>query len=178
MSGLPAVVTTEAPGAGSLTPVNQVKEASLTTERNLFEYLAQQSIANSLGNATTLANPAALTQQLSQHLRGFMERTGQTTDVTGKKKGRVMSETQGAQTAHASQSEGPQVHNGPARQNLTPSDPGGRRAEAAASGVSEREYDSLIDALTRSMHLAVESHAVVTGSSNIMKSANTLMRGQ
>jgi len=176
MSGLPAIAAADASGFANTTPATPVKEASLTTERNLFEYLAQQSMANSLGNASSLANPSALAGQLSRHLRGIMERTNHQTDFI-RNKGRSMDHKEGSGAGGSTPLEGPQIHAGPAREHLMPSEPGSQRAEAVG-GVSDHEYDSVIEALTRTLQLATESQALVTGSSNVVKSMNTLMRGQ
>jgi hypothetical protein len=105
-----------------------------------------------------------------------MERSTQQAEISGKK-GRAMSQDEGTQTVSATQAEGPQLHAGPARQHLMPSESGGQRTEAVG-GVSERELDDIVDALTRSMHFMVEANALVTGSSNVMKSLQTIMRGQ
>jgi hypothetical protein len=172
MSGLPAIVTVNAPSTASATPV---KEASLTTERNLFEYLSQQSLTNSLAG-NTLANPSALATQLSRHLRGFMERAGQQSEISGKK-GRAMSHNEGTQTINATQAEGPQLHAGPARERLSPFDQGAQSTQNTDS-VSEREYDDFIGAMMRVMEFAAESQAIMTSSSNTTKSMNTLVRGQ
>lgn len=175
MSGLPVVAASDPAGA-NLTPVKQVEQASLTTERNLFEYLAQQSISNSLGNAATLANPSAIAAQLSRHLRGFMERAAQQGETTGKKV-RLMNEADGTHTANLSQTEQPRIHAGPARERLAPSDAPAQRADAVG-GVTNDDYNEIIDALTRSMHLMISAEAIVTGSGNVTKSMQTLMRGQ
>ena len=163
-------------GGGNITPVAQVKEASLTTERNLFEYIAQQSLANSLGGTSSLANPSTLATQVSRHLRGFMERANHQTGIS-ERKGRAMSPDEGSQTVKADQAEMAQRHAGPAREQLTPSEAGAQRTEAVDS-VSDHDFDNIIDALTRSMQFMLESNALVTGSSNVVKSMQTLMRGQ
>jgi|EndMetStandDraft_7_1072992.scaffolds.fasta_scaffold26965_4 hypothetical protein len=177
MSGLPAIATPEIAGGANLTPVNQVQQqASLTTERGLFEYLAQQSITSSLGSGTTLANPSALATQLTRHLRGFMENAAKQAETNGKRV-HLMSQSEDTQSAKASHSDLPEVHAGPARQQLAPSETSARRTEATGN-ITDGDYNEIIDALTRSMHLMIGAEAIITGSGNITKAAQTLMRGQ
>jgi len=159
------------------TGTSQATEASSVSERNLFEYLAQQAQANSLG-ASVLANPSAMAGQASRQLRGLMERLSQEAQMGGKKGRSMVSDKEGAQPLNAPQSDEARVHPGPGREQLTPSDGGAKQAGAAVPGISESEYDYIIDFMARSMSLSLEASAVITGSSGVVKSFQTLLRGQ
>ncbi len=174
MSGLPAVAAVDPPGLASATPGGPVREAALTTERSLFEYLAQQSLANSMGSAATLANPSALATQLSRHLRGFMDRANQQAEIG--RKGRAMDSKEGTQTVSATQADSPRLHGGPAREQLSSLDPAAKKLHDG--GISDQEYDDIIGAMMRVLRFSAETHAIATGASNTTKSMNTLMKGQ
>jgi hypothetical protein len=161
----------------SLKPENQAPGTSLVSERNLFEYLAQQAQGNSLGASSVLANPAALANQASRHLRGFMERINQEAQV-GWRKGQVMgSEKDGTLASAIVQAENTQLHPGPGREKLSSSQAGAERAEKVEK-FSDQDYGYIIDIMARSMNFSIEANAVISGSANIMKSVQTLMRGQ
>ena len=182
LQSITAAVGTQAREVGlkpdnQATGTSQATGASSVSERNLFEYLAQQAQANSLG-ASVLANPSALAGQASRQLRGLMERlTSQEAQMGGRKGRSMVSDKEGAQPLNAPQSDEARVHPGPGREQLTPSD-GGAKHAGAAPGISESEYDYIIDFMARSMSLSLEASAVITGSSGVVKSFQTLLRGQ
>lgn len=163
----------EAPGtAGRADP-----QANVTSERKLFEYVAEIQAQSLLaGKAGHLANPAALGGETLRLLQGYFDRAGKVQDLTSKKV-QFMSDDK-SQAAGAAKDDGPPVHAGPARQQLEPTGPGAGSAVGGVQPVADAELDRTVEILMQVLSFAVETNLVASGSGSISRSVNTLLRGQ
>lgn len=153
---------------------NDVQAAPFHIEQALANFVPEMP-GDPLGDASRLANPAALASELLGGLNGYLERA-RSLQMRMRADG-----TEGgggidvASLTPVGAGE-PELHGGPARERLEPVERDG--GVSAALGVNVAQLQRTMDLALASMNFFTETALVVHGTSQINNSANTLFKGQ
>lgn len=149
--------------------------AGAPIEQPLLDFVAEMR-GNALGDASHLANPAALASELFGSLRGYLERARSVEMAT-----RMSADDTQADGAIDMASRTPagaaeiELHGGPAREPFEPVD---RDGASATIGVSVAQVRRTMDVALASMNFWSETTLVVHGTGQVSQSTNTLLKGQ
>ena len=154
---------------------NDGPAAPVAAERSLSDFVAQMQ-ETALSAPAHAANPAALATELLGTLRTYFNHARRF--EKGISPGREASEAGRADTATAPPTSevALELHGGPARERLEPSD--GNSGVSAGVAVDLGQLHRIMDVALASMNFATETALVVRGTSQISHSANTLLKGQ
>jgi hypothetical protein len=150
--------------------------AGAQIEQPLVDFVAQMQ-GNPLGDASHLANPAALASELFGSLRGYFDSARSLEMATGMSAGDTQGsggiETTSRTSAGAAETG---LHGGPARERLEAVDRGG--GVSASARVSLAQLRRTMDVALASMNFWSETTLVVHGTGQVSHSTNTLIKGQ
>jgi hypothetical protein len=143
-------------------------------EQPLFDFVAEMR-GNPLGDASHLANPAALASELFGSLRGYLE-SGRSLEMATRVSAGDSQDGGGIQMASRTPAGATEtgLHGGPARERLEAVDGG----VSASVGVSLAELRRTMDVALASMNFWSETTLVVHGTGQVSRSTNTLIKGQ
>jgi hypothetical protein len=127
-----------------------------TTERQLSDFAGQLQ-GNALGSMPRLGNPAALAGQLLGDARGYVDRLQKMSD-------------------RASRAKAPDLHGGPARENLESRDREGAAAPPSGDQSVALARQAMEAGLAEMSFLVGQSY-IVSGTSAASHSASSLLRG-
>jgi hypothetical protein len=142
-------------------------------EHQLFDYFVKSHLDSAAVQSGRLANPAALTAELTGDLAGFVQKAHRYDEFLRKR----TSHASEAPTARASSFDAPfDLRPGPALQSvgLEESDPAGQLTPESLSGLLDRVVSQMHD--SQIFHLW--SSLVARGASEIPRTINTLLKSQ
>jgi hypothetical protein len=150
--------------------------AGAQIEQPLFDFVADMR-GNPLGDASHLANPAALASELFGSLRGYLE-SGRSLEMATRMSAGDSQDGGGIQMASRTPAGAAEtgLHGGPARERLEPLDRDG--GVSASVGVSLAQLRRTMDVALASMNFWSETTLVVHGTGQVSHSTNTLIKGQ
>jgi hypothetical protein len=159
------VTITAVPGAGAPDP------AAMT------EHTLQDTVISAQNSATSgmlqLANPSALASELFGNLRGYLERTQ---SLQRMMKSPHSSEADSVTQVSMLDESQPVRHGGPARENL---EPGGADSEiSSAPRTGAAELERVQELVLGQLESTLESTLITSGTSQVVRSVNTLLKGQ
>ena len=171
-----AVTSVAQGGAASLQPpVEPVGQNGPTSEQKLVDYVMRFQ-AEGLARAQHLANPAAISGEAVQALKGYLERASALYDSAARK-ARVMSESgDGLMTKGSNQLA--VLPGGPARERLEPAVHASGEPVQKPENITDAELGQAVDVLVDVLRYSMETAMVSTATNNVSKSAMTLTRGQ
>jgi hypothetical protein len=150
--------------------------SDLTAQQALQEFVVslQSSAASGMPQ---LANPAALASELSGYLRGYVERAQNVQRAM-----RTVPSVDGdgaslVQTATSDQSR-PDLHGGPARERLEPAGAGVDGGLSSAARANLAQLERLHALMVAQMESILEGTLLTSGTSQVIRSFESLLRGQ
>ncbi len=145
--------------------------SNVTTERTLQDFVVTLQ-ANAASGMPQLANPAAIASELSGFLRGYVERA-KMAERSMSSAAVVNGDTAPdfVQTAAMDESR-PDLHGGPARERLEPL--GANSPVLSPSARASRVHELMV----AQMETLIEGTVLTSGTSQFVRSLDTLLRGQ
>jgi hypothetical protein len=159
------------PGAGLLTP-------SSTTEHTLQDFAALLH-NGAMSGMPQFANPGALASELFSGLRGYFERAQNVERAFKAEQSRGAAGDDGFQLALMSvpdELRTPGLHRGPARENLEP--PGADGDASPAVRIRDADVRRTAELLLQSAEISNEEYLLAQEVSQVVRSLDTLIRGQ
>lgn len=150
---------------------------AVAMEHKLVEYIARLQVQGVYGQQ--FSNPAALSSEVLNVLKGYMERASKLEQMAG---GKASGMNDGPMLTLASNEGGVQTASyapGPAERQLEPLAPveGGLQTLGAAP-IGGAELERAIQLLSQLLSFSFETSFIGTATTNVSKSANTLLHGQ
>jgi hypothetical protein len=179
---MPGIVPVAAPNPAPVEPTGAVgpyeRHTGLTSERKLFEYVAELQAQSMLsGKALQLANPAALGGETLRLMQGYFDRANKLQDMNSKKV-QFMGEDSSERAKAPDERDAGDLHAGPASRNFEPALGGSQGSAAKVDAIGDTDLDRTVEMLMRVLNFAVETNLVASGSGAVSRSVNTLIRGQ
>jgi hypothetical protein len=144
-------------------------------ETKLLDYIAKLQAEGM--SRQQFANPAALGNEAFKVLRGYLQHV-RDFQVNGDIKGGGMSNADLSTPREGKADAEAALAPGPAKQSLETASAAGGAPAGEMNGVSGPELNRAIELLSGMLNLSLEMTFVGTATSNVTKSANTLIRGQ
>ncbi len=150
--------------------------SNVTTERTLQDFVVTLQ-ANAASGMPQLANPAAIASELSGFLRGYVERA-KMAERSMSSAAVVNGDTAPdfVQTAAMDESR-PDLHGGPARERLEPLGANSPVLSPSARA-SLAQLERVHELMVAQMETLIEGTVLTSGTSQFVRSLDTLLRGQ
>lgn len=161
-------------------PSREIEVASapnqgLSAQHKLVEYITQLQ-ARGGGYGHDVANPAALGSEALKLLKGYLERADRLQEMTGARVNK-MEENAVLTPPNEEGLQNAVFTPGPAEQYFKPPAPVGDKVESIPA-LSSTDLDRAIQMLSEILSFSTETTFISVATTNVSKSANTLVRGQ